>query len=223
MSATEQPGIASQAVAVTPQPHGGSLSEILRALAADPARERISVSDLVEVMRFRAFGALMFIFAVPNVLPAPPGISSLLGAPLLFLTAQLALRRRTPWLPKLIADRSMSRAQFASLIGRAIPWLARAERLLQPRLSFLTRPPFEQAIGVCCLLLAVILFLPVPLGNMAPAFAICLLSLAMLERDGLVALLGLVVGVGSAVLVSGIAYAVIQAGIFVVLKAVNLL
>jgi hypothetical protein len=47
----------------------------------------------------------------------------------------------------------MSRKDFAAIVGKGAPWLVRAEKLLRPRLSFLTRPPFEQAIGAICLLL----------------------------------------------------------------------
>jgi hypothetical protein len=72
----------------------------------------------------------------------------------------------------------MPRSHFASLIERAAPWLARAERLLRPRWVVLCRPQAEYGAGLLCLLLALILFLPIPLGNMLPALAICLLALA---------------------------------------------
>ncbi len=173
-------------------------------------------------MRDRAFGALMLIFAAPNVLPLPPGTSTVLGAPLIFLAAQLALGRPRPWLPKLMAARSMSREDFAITIGRVTPWLVSAERLLKPRLSFLTRPPFEQVIGVICLVLAIILFLPIPLGNMPPALAICLFALAILERDGLAALSGALVAVLSVAIVWGVLYTLIKSAIFVIGGALSL-
>ncbi|HYJ58328.1 MAG TPA: exopolysaccharide biosynthesis protein [Methyloceanibacter sp.] len=197
------------------RPHGGKLSDILNAIAADQTRDRVSIADLFEVMRDRAFGALMLIFAAPNVLPLPPGSSSVLGAPLIFLAAQLALAWPAPWLPKLMASRSMSHADFARAVGKASPWLAKAEKLLKPRLSFLTRPPFEQAIGLLCFILAVILFLPIPFGNMLPALAICLFSLAILERDGIAAILGAVVTVASIVVVWTVLYALIKSAIFI--------
>lgn len=56
--------------------------------------ERISVADLLAAMQDRALAALMFIFAVPNVVPVPPGTSAILGAPFIFLAAQLTLGRR---------------------------------------------------------------------------------------------------------------------------------
>lgn len=69
-----------------PRPQGGRLSDILLAVAADQTRERVSVADLFEVMSHRAFGALILIFAAPNVLPTPPGFSTLFAAPLIFLS-----------------------------------------------------------------------------------------------------------------------------------------
>lgn len=158
-------------------------------------------------------GALLFVFAVPNTIPLPPGASSILGAPLLFLTAQLALGR-SPWLPRVIADRSMDRAHFAVIIQRIAPWLARAERLLRPRLGFLTRPPVEYVIGVICLLLSIILFLPIPFGNMPPAVAICLFALGILERDGIWVIAGLGATGTAIVIVWGVLLALFKSALF---------
>lgn len=63
------------------------LSVVLRILAGDLNRERISVDNLLSALGDRALGALMFFLAIPNVLPTPPGTSTVLGAPLIFLAA----------------------------------------------------------------------------------------------------------------------------------------
>jgi hypothetical protein len=194
------------------------LSDLLRSIADDESRERISVADLLVALQDRALAALLFIFALPNALPTPPGTSAVLGAPLVFLAAQLALGR-PPWLPSLIAARSISRRDFASAIDRASPWLARAEKLLRPRLGTLAHPPFENLVGVVCFVLAVILFLPIPLGNMLPAFAICVFSLGILERDGVWLLAGFVLGIASVAVVWGVAYALIKTAIFIIANA----
>src|SRR5688572_7717655 len=80
------------------------LSAILKAIAEAQDKDRISIGDLLEALRRRALGALMFIFAVPTALPMPPGVSAIVGAPLLFLSFQLMLGMK-PWLPKIITDR----------------------------------------------------------------------------------------------------------------------
>jgi len=193
---------------------GRNLSRMLGDIAADPTRERVSVGDLLAAMGDRALGALMIVFALPNALPMPPGISGILGAPLVFLAAQLMLGRR-PWLPRVVADRSMLRTDFAVMLDRAGPWLARAERLLRPRLGALVRPPAEYAIGALCLILAIILVLPVPLGNILPALSICLLCLGILERDGVWVIGGLVMSLVSIVVVGGVAFALFKGTLFV--------
>jgi hypothetical protein len=190
-----------------------TLSLMLQTLADDDSRERISVGDLLAVLGDRALAALLFVFAVPNVLPVPPGTSTILGAPLVFLAAQLAFGRR-PWLPAVIARRTMTRTDFAALVRRIGPWLARAERLLRPRAMRLALPPMEYLVGLVCLLLAIVLVLPVPLGNMLPALAISLLALGILERDGIWILAGLASAAVSAVVVSGVVFAMVKAAIY---------
>ena len=197
-----------------PETSGSRLSEILSQIAADGTRPRISVGDLLAAMHDRAIGALIFVFAFPNTVPLPPGASSILGAPLLFLTAQLALGRN-PWLPKFIANRSMERTHFAAVVRHLVPWLARAERLLRPRISPLTQPPFEYLIGAICLLLSIILFLPIPMGNMPPAIAICLFALGILERDGLWAIAGFAAAVAAVALVWGVLFALFRSALFI--------
>lgn len=189
------------------------LSQVLHGLADDPICERVSIGDLLATLGDRAIGALLFIFAFPNVLPTPPGTSAILGAPLLFLAAQLAFGR-PPWLPAIITQRSMSRDDYLTLIRRIGPWLARAEKLLKPRMSSLTLPPMEYLIGLLCLLLAILLALPIPLGNMLPALAISLIALGVLERDGLWVLAGLVTAGLAIMVVSGVMFAMIKTGIY---------
>lgn len=189
------------------------LSEVLTRIAGDTTRDRIAVGDLLKAMQERAFGPLMLVFALPNVLPTPPGTSSVLGAPLVFLAAQLALGRR-PWLPPIIARRSIARKDFAAFVAKATPWLAKAERLLRPRLGGLAHPPAEYVVGLMCFVLAVVLVLPIPLGNMLPALAICILALGILERDGVWILVGMALAIASLGVVSGVVWAFVKAGLF---------
>jgi hypothetical protein len=208
------------------QPHpeprriGPSLSEILSRIAADETRQRISVGDLIAALHDRAIGALIFVFAFPNTIPMPPGTSSILGAPLLFLTAQLAFGRK-PWLPKVIAERSMERVHFAAVVRRVAPWLARAERLLRPRLEILARPPFEYLIGGICLLMSIILFLPIPMGNSPPAVAICVFALAVLERDGIWVLIGTCTAIAAVAIVWGVLFALFESALFLIARLIG--
>lgn len=199
---------------VPPDEGADRLSAILTAIAKGQHRERISIADLLHALEHRAIGALMFIFAVPNAIPVPPGVSAVLGAPLIFLSFQLMIGRR-PWLPRIITDRSLSRVDFEKVVDLAAPWLAKAERLMRPRFEFLAKPPAEYLVGAVCLLLSIILFLPIPLGNMLPAFTICVLALGVLERDGVWIAIGLFCAAAAVVIVWGVMLALLWGALFV--------
>ncbi|QUS35871.1 exopolysaccharide biosynthesis protein [Falsirhodobacter algicola] len=201
-----------------PAPTRRRLSEVLEEIAHDTTRHRISIADLIEAMAGRAFGALLLIFALPNVLPTPPGTSGILGLPLIFLAAQLMLGR-APWLPAFIATRSMERTAFAALVGKMTPILGRAEKLLVPRLPMMIGPATERFVGAALLILALVLALPIPLGNMLPALAMTIISLGMLERDGLWVIVGLLVGILSLVIVWGVVWALVAGAIFLIQNA----
>jgi hypothetical protein len=128
---------------------------------------------------------------------------------------------RSPWLPSFIARRSMARTDFAGLIRRVTPWLMRAERMLCRRISGVCAPPLEYAIGAACLLLSIVLVLPIPMGNMLPALAICLMALGILERDGLWVILGLVTAVAGVALVYGVLLLIAKAAILVFQEALS--
>jgi hypothetical protein len=191
-----------------------SLSSILRLLSADAHRERISIRDLIDALGDRALAALMFVFALPNVFPTPPGTSAVLGVPLIFLTAQIAFGRKL-WLPDFICKRTLPFHDFQKLIRRVVPWLERVESLLRPRASCLAYPPMEYVAGLICFILSVILALPIPFGNIPPALAICLIALGILERDGWWVVAGIVTSVVAVGIVLGVFFAVFETASFV--------
>lgn len=189
------------------------LSQVMAEIAADP-RPQVTVGEIVRRLGRRAFGAMLFVFSAPNWLPLPPGSSTFLAAPLVILSPQLLVGVQSPWLPRFIADRPLKRATLAKAFGLLIPWLQRVERVSRPRLTFLFGPVGDRVIGGVCLMLSLVLLLPIPLGNMAPAAAIALFGLAMVQRDGLLALLGFAVTVisgGLLVLAFGLVTAAIKA------------
>jgi hypothetical protein len=187
-----------------------ALSEVLAHIASDATRERVSVDDLLQLASDRSFGALLFIFALPNVVPMPPGTSAVLGLPLVLLAAQFLYGRKTPWLPRMVAERSVARTEFIALLARINPVLRRVERVLRPRLGVLVSPAAERVLGIVLLGLSVILFLPIPFGNMLPAAAICLMSLALVEHDGLIVVLGALLGTVAVLIVWGALLALVR-------------
>jgi hypothetical protein len=187
------------------------LSEILTDIANDPARDRIAIADIRDAMGDRAFGAMMFVFAAPNTLPVnAPGVSVVLGIPLLFLSLQLMLGFAVPWLPQALVHTTVTRPRFARVMNVVVPWMRRAEKLSRPRWSLLATGLAERAIGLLCIVLSVVLILPVPFGNMGPGIAVCILAFALLERDGKATLAGMAVAAMALALAWGVILAIVK-------------
>ena len=75
---------------------------------------------------------------------------------------------------------------------REQPVVRRIEHVSSARLTFLFGPVGDRMIGAVCTLLAFILMLPLLGGNLLPAATISVFAIALIQRDGLLALLGYV-------------------------------
>lgn len=188
------------------------LSAVLLAFAADLDRERIQWGELDRLLGDRSFGFLLLLFALPNSIPfvGIPGVSTVTGVVLIVIALQMMGGLRRLYLPVAIQRRSFSGRAFKKLIQKAAPWLAKLERLLTPRWLWMTSLHAERWLGGVCLLLALLLILPIPFGNFFPAFAIVLLALGLIEKDGLFVAAGLAMTVISIIALSGLVWAIIK-------------
>ena len=177
-------------------------SQLLHHILEEHAGDRLTLSELSARLRDRMWGGLLLIFAAINLLPLPPGATAVTGLPLLIITAQMAMAVHRPWFPKKIDNRGIGTEHLLKIANKIAPWESRIERIFKPRLFSLTNHRAARVIGVISLLLSVILWLPIPLGNHAPALALTLFALALIYRDGVLAILGAVATVGAIVLLS---------------------
>lgn len=172
-------------------------SELLRHLLDGLHGETVTVGWLVARLGARAFGAIILLMSIPNSIPNIPGISIFFGLLIMLPAMQLTLGLRQMWLPARIANITVPAAKVASIVVLCIPWVEKFEKVVKPRLTFLTYPPMENLIGAIVILLAFVLFLPIPGSNLVPAVACAFIALGMLERDGYVILLGLAIGIAA--------------------------
>jgi len=197
-----------------PVPNGARTSQLLRDFLASHSEPRISLGALRDALGDRGFGVLLFIFALPNLVPVNiPLLSAVLGLPLVLLAAQLSYGRHKPWFPDWLTAQSFPRQGFSNVVLRALPFLERTERLLRPRLTMLLSWTGERVIGVAILILALVLTLPIPFANWLPACAISIIALAILEKDGLAVLVGIAVGVASLLVAATVVIGLIKASI----------
>ena len=146
--------------------------------------------------------------AIPNLLPLPPGSTTVLGAPIAILAPQIAVGVRRPWLPRFLDRKPIRREWLRRAYDKVAPSLQRIEKVSSPRLLWLFSPIAVRLMGVALTALAFVLILPIPLGNILPSVTIGLFGLALVQRDGLLALLAyLLTAISAALLVVGFAAA----------------
>jgi hypothetical protein len=165
------------------------LSEVFAAIARD-ANGPVTIGHIRDALGNRSFAPLLVLFAAFNLLPLPPGTSAILGLPLIIVSAQMVYGTKQAWLPAALANRSLSLERFRYAMEWIIPRLVRIERYIRPRYWPFWRKQGDRVIGCIALVLAIVVTLPIPLGNWLPAFATALLGLALSERDGLLLAVG---------------------------------
>ena len=179
------------------------LSEVFAQLARD-AHGPISIGHIRDALGNRSFAPLLVLFAAFNLLPLPPGTSAILGLPLIIVSAQMVYGAKQTWLPSALANRSLNADTFRSMMDWIIPRLIRIERVIRPRYWPFWRKQGDRVIGCIALVLAIVVTLPIPLGNWLPAFATALLGLALSERDGLLLAVGGAVCVAAMVVIAAV-------------------
>ncbi|TQF78255.1 exopolysaccharide biosynthesis protein [Elioraea sp. Yellowstone] len=174
----------------------------------------VSLGAILSALGSGGFALAILLFALPNGIPGPPlpGMSTVLGLPIALLAAQLALGARRPWLPDALARRGVPGSALALVLAKAAPLFRRLGRIVRPRLAPLTGHAARRLAGTLAVLLALVLALPIPFGNLPPAWALILLALAMLRRDGVVMLAGLGLGLAALAWNLAVVWALLVAG-----------
>jgi hypothetical protein len=186
-------------------------SDVLALIGAQPS-ERVTVGDILAELRDRAYSILVVLLGLPNCLPMPPPIPLVCGLLLALVAVQMAVGRSSPWLPRALLHRSIAREDVDRAVGRALPILRALERWSRPRMIRLDGAVGMRVMGVVLLALALTLILAAPIVGQIPlGVAACLMGLGLVERDGLVVIGGLVVGLAGIALNVGFAYAIASA------------
>lgn len=189
---------------------GVPTSEVLiRAVRGDS--EKVSVRQILDALDARSFGLAVLLFSLPSVVPMPPGVPTVVGIILLIVSVQMVIGRHELWLPGILSKREFDRKSLVSAFEGIAPKLAILEKVMKPRLLFMTGRAGSILIGVIVLIMAFVLVLPLPPGgNFPPALACAVLGMGLAQRDGVMILIGLVVSVVALVAVSYVTLLFIQ-------------
>jgi hypothetical protein len=176
---------------------------------AGNASDRLTVAQIVAALRDRAFAILVVLLGLPNCLPMPPPIPLVCGLLLMLVAIQIAAGQDAPWLPKRLLRQSIAQDVVTRAVTRTMPVLKRLERWSRPRIAFLETPLALRLIGVLLLALSLGLLVAAPvIGQIPIGLAVCLVGLGLVERDGVLVLIGLVLGAIGLAANLGFAYAI---------------
>jgi len=133
-----------------------------------------------------------------------PGVPTAVGVFVSLIAAQLAFGRERFWIPKWLLERSVA----SEKLERPLRWLQKparfVDRLLRPRLGVLVEGPAARGVAAACLVLATMMPLMelVPFSANLAGAVLCAFGLALIARDGLLALIGGVITLAAAALIA---------------------
>lgn len=173
-----------------------SLQAVLDRLQHAPdAPGRLTVQRLMDAIGQRSFGAVLLLPALILLSPisAVPGIPTAMGLFVVLVCGQLLLHRRTLWLPRWILHRAVPKRRWPHALRLLRPVARGADWLLRPRLAWLVSGWRVSVIALVCLLLALCTtpLEMLPGANTTTGAALTAFALALMARDGLLVVVGM--------------------------------
>ncbi|WP_293661293.1 exopolysaccharide biosynthesis protein [Rhodoferax sp. OV413] len=189
--------------------HHSAQADRLRAAAAALQDKPMSLQQLFRLHGRAGPGALLVVLAVPCLLPVP-------GAGV-FMSMGMAMVAWMIWrhYPRLVMPRRVGRFQLSAPMARralnTLAWLyEQASRVMRARLRWWLQPVHRAWLAPFVAAMALIIFLPIPFGNVVPAAALLLIGLGIVFEDGLAMVAGLVLGLALVALLVGMAGGVVH-------------
>lgn len=177
---------------------------ILRTARRQHRAGTLTLGSLLSALGEASFGWAIVMFSLLTLLPLPPGSSLITALPLLVTTAQMMLGYPHVKLPGRLARLRIDPLKLRRTVLRLRPVTRRLERILVPRYKTLFSRRNERPLGLFMFVIAFALFLPVPLSGWFPAISLFIIGVGIVEQDGLVSSMGLVLGAASVLLTATI-------------------
>ena len=139
-----------------------------------------------------AHGTWLLLMAVPCLLPVP-GVGTVLGLGMVALAVAMWRGQSAACLPRRVAELELSSHWAQRVLGMlaSASAYAVAGRFAKARLSHLASAEGRSWTAAAIGLMALIVVMPIPFGNVLPALALMLIGLGLVFRDGVAVVLGL--------------------------------
>jgi hypothetical protein len=169
----------------------GALLPTLDRLFAGRRDSILTVEAFLEGLESRSYAFAVAALNLPNCIPTGiPWLSTITGVPMFLLVVQYFLGRPVPSLPGVVGRRGLPRGRLQDVLARVRRHIERLENAIHPRRAWWVTGVPRRCLQLAWMLLIVLLALPIPFDNLLPAWAILFFCLALIEGDGVMAMLG---------------------------------
>ncbi len=151
----------------------------------------LTLEEFLGGLQGRSYAFAILALDIINVVPTGiPWLSTITGVPMLLLLAQFFAGRLVPSLPAMIGRRGLHRGRLQGFLGRARRYIRWLEDTVHVRYEWWVTGTPRRLLLVAWSLNILVLALPIPFDNFFPAVAILFFCLALIEDDGMMAMLG---------------------------------
>ncbi|HEX2576782.1 MAG TPA: exopolysaccharide biosynthesis protein [Aquihabitans sp.] len=158
-----------------------------------------TMGSLTDAFGDEILAVACLVLVAPSALPIPTGgATDVLNVLALISAIQIAIGRRSLWVPKRWRDKDLG-SRSAKFIGFLVRAIRTCEKVSRPRLSgLLASRPGRAVIGLAIAVFAIGAILAPPFSGLdtLPALGVVLITLGMLLGDAAFVIAGLVVGAG---------------------------
>lgn len=182
----------------TMEPEIRSLQQLLDTLRTiDKDHSPVKLDDILQMTGRRSFGPILLISGLVTLAPLigdVPGVPTLMALLVIIVSIQLLAGRRRIWLPRFLRERSITRLDLDNILDRLERPARFIDRFFRPRLTVLVMGAGGSLIGSSALLVALVM--PVlefiPFSATLAGAALTAFGLALIARDGYLAMASLV-------------------------------
>ena len=169
----------------------GALLHTLDRLFAGPRDTVLTLEAFLQGLQGRSYPFAVMALNLPNCVPTGiPWLSTVTGLPMLFLLCQYFAGRPVPSLPGFLGRKGLPRGKLHDFLDRIRRPIERLESTIHPRFEWWVRGLPRRLLQLTWAFVVLLLALPIPFDNFLPAWTILFFCLALIEDDGVMAMLG---------------------------------
>lgn len=175
----------------------------------DPADLRLNLAELLQLHGDNSIAVVLMLMALLTVVPIA-GAGTVLSLGILAIAWGWARGQGAMELPGRLRTVSLNE-RWTSRSLHTLAWMyERAHRWLRPRWTVWSHSTTRWMWATWIALMAAVIFLPLPLGNVLPSMSLILLSLGWMFRDGVALAASAVMGCAALAYTASLAHLLVQ-------------